>query len=214
MKQAVFLVGEPGCGKGTQLKALLMKAAELDMSCFGFGMSNYLNQFALAAAGEGYADQILPVMARGDLVADEITLMAFKWGLNNAGMTPKDEEVYFFDGVPRNLLQAQQVRNTDLPRFGIIDFLTIHLGCPPNVAADRLKNKPPRVDSQTGKPRADDDPKIVAYREEIAARELPPLLDYLRRSTQFETVDGGQPEELVTARILSILGWTHAAANV
>lgn len=94
----IILIGPPGAGKGTQAKRLVTSRGMVQLST-----GDLLRD--AKAAGTEMGLRVSEVMARGDLVTDEIVigLIAEKLdGLQGAGV--------IFDGFPRTLAQADALQ--------------------------------------------------------------------------------------------------------
>ena len=91
---AIILLGPPGAGKGTQARLLVAACGMVQLST-----GDMLR--AAQASGTGMGKRVADVMARGELVTDEIVigLIREKLGAGLAGGV-------IFDGFPRTLAQA------------------------------------------------------------------------------------------------------------
>ncbi len=91
----IILLGPPGAGKGTQARILIEERGMVQLST-----GDMLR--AAQAAGTPLGEKVKDIMARGDLVTDEIVI-----GLIAERIEAGDaEKGVIFDGFPRTLAQA------------------------------------------------------------------------------------------------------------
>lgn len=91
----IILLGPPGAGKGTQARVLIDERGMVQLST-----GDMLR--AAQAAGTPLGEKVKDIMARGDLVTDEIVI-----GLIAERIEAGDaEKGVIFDGFPRTLAQA------------------------------------------------------------------------------------------------------------
>jgi len=90
----IILLGPPGAGKGTQARHLVEKRNMIQLST-GDMLREAKN------SGSELGKRVADVMARGDLVTDEIVI-----GLIKEKITGEENRGFIFDGFPRTLKQA------------------------------------------------------------------------------------------------------------
>ena len=90
----IILLGPPGAGKGTQARHLVEKRNMIQLST-GDMLREAKN------SGSKMGNRVATVMARGDLVTDEIVI-----GLIKEKISGEDGGGFIFDGFPRTLKQA------------------------------------------------------------------------------------------------------------
>ena len=90
----IILLGPPGAGKGTQARHLVEKRNMIQLST-GDMLREAKN------SGSEMGNRVATVMARGDLVTDEIVI-----GLIKEKISGEDGGGFIFDGFPRTLKQA------------------------------------------------------------------------------------------------------------
>ena len=90
----IILLGPPGAGKGTQARHLVEKRNMIQLST-GDMLREAKN------SGSEMGKRVADVMARGDLVTDEIVI-----GLIKEKITGEENRGFIFDGFPRTLKQA------------------------------------------------------------------------------------------------------------
>ena len=95
----IILLGPPGAGKGTQARFLVEKRNMIQLST-GDMLREAKN------SGSEMGNLVAEVMARGDLVTDEIVI-----GLIKEKISGKKGGGFIFDGFPRTLKQADALGN-------------------------------------------------------------------------------------------------------
>jgi len=90
----VILLGPPGAGKGTQAEILVKDRGMVQLST-----GDMLRE--AKASGSKIGQRVADVMARGELVTDEIVI-----GLIEEKLTTVGANGFIFDGFPRTLGQA------------------------------------------------------------------------------------------------------------
>ena len=90
----IILLGPPGAGKGTQAR-ILVEARNMVQLSTGDMLREAKN------SGSEMGKKVAEVMARGDLVTDEIVI-----GLIREKLTGASGNGFIFDGFPRTLAQA------------------------------------------------------------------------------------------------------------
>jgi adenylate kinase len=90
----IILLGPPGAGKGTQARKLVEERGMVQLST-----GDMLKE--AIAAGSALGKQVQGIMARGELVTDEIVI-----GLIEDKMKGARGAGFIFDGFPRTLAQA------------------------------------------------------------------------------------------------------------
>ena len=90
----IILLGPPGAGKGTQARHLVEKRNMIQLST-GDMLREAKN------SGSEMGKRVAKVMARGDLVTDEIVI-----GLIKEKISGEKSRGFIFDGFPRTLTQA------------------------------------------------------------------------------------------------------------
>ncbi|WP_370254200.1 adenylate kinase, partial [Nioella sp.] len=90
----LILLGPPGAGKGTQARLLVEERNMVQLST-----GDMLR--AAQSSGTEMGKRVAEVMARGELVTDEIVI-----GLIEEQLTTVQADGFIFDGFPRTLAQA------------------------------------------------------------------------------------------------------------
>jgi len=183
----LVLLGAPGSGKGTQAAKL---KEHLQVPHISTG--DLLR--AEVAAGSPLGLQAKEVMARGDLVSDEILL-----GMLRDRFSRDDTRAGFIlDGYPRNLAQA-----------AALDDLLASLGQKFDAAVQLAVDNEKIVERLAGRAkaegRADDNPESVRKRLQVYDQQTAPVIEFYRQHGQLTVVDGVGSLDEVFVRIVEAI---------
>ncbi|MDH5822939.1 adenylate kinase [Luteimonas sp. RD2P54] len=183
----LVLLGAPGSGKGTQA-ARLKDALKVPHISTGDLLR------AEVAAGTPLGLQAKEVMARGDLVSDQILL-----GMLEERFSRDDTRAGFIlDGYPRNLAQA-----------AALDALLQRLGQPFDAAVQLAVDNELLIERLAGRAqaegRADDQPDSVRKRLQVYDEQTAPVIEFYREHGQLTVVDGVGSLDEVFERILAAI---------
>jgi adenylate kinase len=183
----LVLLGAPGSGKGTQ-------AARLKEHLLVPHISTGDLLRAEVAAGSPLGLQAKEVMARGDLVSDEILL-----GMLEDRFSRDDTRGGFIlDGYPRNLAQADAM-DALLTRIGQPMDYAVQLEVPVELLVDRIAGR------AAAEGRADDSPEAVRKRLQVYESQTAPVIEFYRSHGQLTVVDGvGSLDEVFTRIVEAI----------
>jgi len=190
----LVLLGAPGSGKGTQAARL---KDHLQVPHISTG--DLLR--AEVAAGTPLGLEAKAIMARGDLVSDEILL-----GMLEDRFSRDDTQSGFIlDGYPRNLAQA-----------AALDALLAKLGTPFDAAVQLEVDNEQIIARLAGRAqaegRADDSPESVRHRLNVYDQQTAPVIAFYREHDQLTVVDGVGSLDDVFDRIVKAIGREQAAA--
>ena len=183
----LVLLGPPGSGKGTQAVRLkeFLKVPHISTG-------DLLR--AEVAAGTPLGLQAKEVMARGELVSDEILL-----GMLEARLAQPDAATGFIlDGCPRNLAQADALAAL-LARIGQPVDAAVQLEVPTELLVERIAGR------AKAEGRADDNPESVRKRLQIYADSTAPVIGYYKERGLLTVVDGVGELDEVTERLKKAL---------
>jgi len=180
----LVLLGAPGSGKGTQAARL---REHLQVPHISTG--DLLR--AQVAAGTPLGLEAKEVMARGNLVSDEIVL-----GMLEDRFSQADTRTGFIlDGYPRNLAQAGAL-DALLTRIGQPMDRAVQLDVPVELLVERIAGR------AKAEGRADDSPESVRTRLQVYTDLTAPVVDFYRQHGQLTVVDGVGTLDDVFNRIL------------
>lgn len=183
----LVLLGAPGSGKGTQATRL---KDHLQVPHVSTG--DLLR--AEVKAGSPLGLQAKEVMARGELVSDEILLGMLEDRFSREDMA----KGFILDGYPRNLAQA-----------AALDALLERIGQPMDTAVQLEVDNELLIDRLAGRAqaegRADDNPESVRKRLQVYDEQTAPVIGFYRDAGKLGVVDGVGTLDEVFNRILAAL---------
>jgi len=188
----IVLLGAPGSGKGTQ--AAILKE-ELGIPHISTG--DLLR--GAVKAGTELGKQAEAIMARGDLVSDEIMLgiIRDRLGQDDVG------KGFILDGYPRNLAQAEALDKV-LTEIEQPVEEAVQIDVDPDEVVARIAKRA----AQEG--RADDDAAAVRHRLDVYQEQTAPVVDYYAERGKLSQVFGVGTIEEISARILGVLKLAQA----
>ena len=206
-------MGAPGSGKGTQAEKLMD-----EYDCRQISTGVLLRQ--AIESGSDLGNKVQKIMSEGLLVSDEIVLDLIKNELSGIG-----ESSFLLDGYPRNINQAQSLRdfleNIDKP----LDF-SILIDVPSEILIKRLSGR--RTCSLTGKTlnvyfssqsdldeclssggelvqREDDNEGSIIKRIEVYEQQTEPMINFYRSAGLLLTIDGQGSVDDVYLRLKKLM---------
>jgi len=207
----IILLGVPGAGKGTQAAII---SERLGIPALSTG--NILR--AAIAAETPLGLQVKDILARGDLVSDEVILPLIKERAEEPDCVPG----YILDGVPRTLAQAEGLDALgfgidvclffDVPDEAVISRLSGRRTCRGCDKAFHVTGNPPKqedaCDYCDGElyTRPDDELETVQKRLRVFREQTAPLIDYYSVRGKLKVVPSGGAVDQVTALVFEALG--------
>ena len=208
----IILLGAPGSGKGTQAENLMR-----DYGCPQISTGALLRE-AVAEKTE-IGKKVEEIMARGDLVSDEIVLDLIQKSLEQID----DQIGFLLDGYPRNINQAKSL-NLVLESIDRPLEHTVLIDVDAEILIKRLSGR--RTCSITGKTlniyfspkkeiddciasggeliqRDDDNIESISKRIEVYGEQTEPMIEFYRESGILQVVNGEGSIEEVYKRLLS-----------
>lgn len=179
----LILLGGPGAGKGTQAASLTSRYDIVQIST-----GDMLR--AAGKAGSPLGIEASKVMARGDLVSDDIIIGLVKERILNSDCA----NGFLFDGFPRTLAQAQAMRSASVDIDVVVEIdvnaeeIVRRMGGRrihgPSGRVYHIDHNPPQIegrDDETGEPliqREDDAESTVRHRIKVYEQQTAPLKQY------------------------------------
>ncbi|HIF20051.1 MAG TPA: adenylate kinase [Gammaproteobacteria bacterium] len=208
----IILLGAPGSGKGTQAENLMR-----DYGCPQISTGVLLRE--TIEQGTTVGKTVEEIMARGDLVSDEIVLDLIANSLEDI----EDEKGYLLDGYPRNINQARSL-NILLNSINRPLQHTILIDVDPEVLVKRLSGR--RTCSLTGRTlniyfssqdeldactnsggeliqRDDDHIESIKKRIEVYKEQTEPMIKFYSEMGILKVIDGEGAIDEVYSRLLS-----------
>ena len=209
----IILLGPPGAGKGTQA----------DLICDLYNIPKISTGDMLreaVASGSDFGKKVSNILDTGGLVSDEIIGSLIKDRLAQ----PDCENGSLFDGVPRTLGQANELKNMGINFTHVVEIHVddevivnrmsgrrVHPGSGRNYHVDFNPPKSEGVDDDTGEPliqREDDKPETVLKRLNVYHEQTKPLSDFYTKQSEdtdliYINVDGSKSVDEVFRSISS-----------
>ncbi|GHE05804.1 adenylate kinase [Defluviimonas sp. 20V17] len=210
----LILLGPPGAGKGTQAKRLVDQRGMVQLST-----GDMLRE--AMASGSELGRRVKDVMARGDLVSDDIVI-----GLIGEKLEAGGEGGFIFDGFPRTLAQADAlaaalaaagqgldaVIEMRVDDAALAERITGRYTCGNCGAVYHDKTRPTKVEgvcdecgSTDLRRRPDDTEEALRNRLMEYYKKTSTLIGYYYAKGQLSVVDGLAPIEEVGAAIDAVL---------
>lgn len=186
----LILLGPPGAGKGTQAKLL-----EDKYGCTQLSTGDMLR--AAVAAGTDVGKQAETVMARGNLVPDEVVVGIISDRIDE----PDCVEGFILDGFPRNVAQAEAL-DVMLADKGLALDAVVELAVDDAILVSRIEK---RALETEGGPRADDNVEALRQRLQVYHAQTAPLIDYYGEKGVLKSVDGMADIDTVSGQIAAAL---------
>jgi adenylate kinase len=197
----LILLGPPGAGKGTQAQRLVTKYGIVQLST-----GDMLR--AAVAAGTPVGMRAKEIMARGDLVPDDVVVAIIADRIGQ----PDARRGFVLDGFPRTVPQAEALDQLLTERGMELDAV-IELKVNESILLRRIENRVAEMTARGEKVRADDNPEALKKRLEAYRIQTEPLSAYYAKTGQLRTVDGMAAIDEVTAQIDRVLGASKTMAQ-
>jgi adenylate kinase len=186
----LIFLGPPGAGKGTQAERIQSAHGLVQLST-----GDMLR--AAVAAGTEVGKQAEVLMARGDLVPDDVVVSI----IAERTEQPDCENGYILDGFPRNVAQAEALDAMLASRGAKLDAV-IELRVDDSILLARIEQ---RATEANGGARADDNANALKKRLGVYHEQTAPLIGYYKKVGILTTVDGMKEMDEVTAAIEAAL---------
>ncbi|MDP2802517.1 MAG: adenylate kinase [Phreatobacter sp.] len=190
----LILLGPPGAGKGTQAQRLVEKHGLVQLST-----GDMLR--AAVKAGTPVGLKAKDVMARGELVSDEIVVGI----IEDRIAEPDCARGFILDGFPRTVAQAEAL-DAMLAKTGMELDAVIELKVDEGILVGRIEKRVADMTARGEPVRADDNAEALKKRLDAYRAQTAPVSDYYASRGALKTVDGMAPIDDVTQAIAGHLG--------
>ena len=191
----IVIFGPPGAGKGTQ-SSLIVKKFNLFQISTGEILRNEIKNKTLLG------QKISSIINDGNLVSDQIVSNLIEKYISNLEYKNK----LIFDGYPRNLNQAENLKDL-LKKYDQKIDIVLKLSVSLSTIKKRISER------KILEKRADDDEDIAVKRYETYEKNLEPVTDFYNRSNLLKVVNGeGSVSEIsdkISDLISGIKGWLY-----
>jgi adenylate kinase len=184
----ILLLGPQGAGKGTQAKRIAED--------YGIPHVSTGEMFRAAIAEQSeLGRRVEPILAKGELVPDELTVALIRDRLSR-----DDARTGFvLDGFPRNLVQADAL-DTMLAEIGRELDAILYFELPDEVSRERM------VKRAAEENRADDTPDVIERRLQIYHAETEPIVEHYRATGKLVPLHAERSVDEVYEEITDALG--------
>jgi len=189
----LILLGPPGAGKGTQAQRLVEKHSIVQLST-----GDMLR--AAVAAGTPVGLKAKEIMARGELVPDEVVIAIIADRIDQADA----KRGFVLDGFPRTVPQARALDDL-LAERGLKLDAVIELKVDEGILLKRIETRVNEMTARGQAVRADDNAEALKKRLDAYRAQTAPLVDYYAGTGQLKTVDGMAVIDSVTEAIDGLL---------
>ena len=174
----VVLLGPPGAGKGTQAKALVDRYGIVQLST-----GDMLR--AAVAAGTPIGVKARDIMARGELVPDDVVVGIVSDRIDQ----PDARRGFILDGFPRTVPQAEaldrMLKSKGLKLDGVIEIKVDE-----DILIRRIETRAFEMRSMGMPIRPDDNPDVLKQRLAAYRSQTAPLVAHYKGKGLLRTVDG------------------------
>tara|TARA_B100001287_G_scaffold144086_1_gene121132 strand:+ start:2882 stop:3463 length:582 start_codon:yes stop_codon:yes gene_type:complete len=184
--EVLIFLGPPGSGKGTQAEILTDKLNLNHLSVGDLLRENILNNTELGKLASSYVKS-------GELVPDELIIDLMDSYITNI-KNKTDISGIILDGFPRTINQAIALENK-IKQLNVSIKAVINLDIPDQKILNRLASRG----------REDDKPELIKNRLNVYRKQTEPLLEFYKKRSLLDPINGDQAEVDVSNAIINIL---------
>ena len=183
----VIIFGPPGARKGTQSLNIVNKFNLYQISTGDMLRNEVKNNTEIGKDIEN-------ILSKGDFATDEIVNKLIK----NVIFDPKKKNKLIFDGYPRSLSQAKNLKALLESTNQKIDYI-FFLNVSKEIIIKRIEKR------KILEKRSDDDLNTILKRFDTYMETTKPVLDFYSKYTNFYEIDGGDEISKISSKIEQIL---------
>tara|TARA_X000000368_G_C22735820_1_gene581579 strand:+ start:102 stop:668 length:567 start_codon:yes stop_codon:yes gene_type:complete len=183
----LIIFGPPGAGKGTQADFIVNKYDLYKLSTGEVLRNEIKNKTELGK-------EISSIINSGSLVSDDIVKKLVEIFISDK----KYKNRLIFDGYPRNLIQANTLKELLSKHKQKID-LVIKL----SVSLDTIKKR--IIERRTLEKRADDSEEIAIKRYKTYEKSTEPVIEYYKKLDLLKVIDGERSIDQINKEISDII---------
>ena len=184
--EVLIFLGPPGSGKGAQAEILTDKLNLNHLSVGDLLRENILNNTELGKLASSYVKS-------GELVPDELIIDLMDSYITNI-KNKTDISGIILDGFPRTINQAIALENK-IKQLNVSIKAVINLDIPDQKILNRL----------AARGREDDKPELIKNRLNVYRNQTEPLLEFYKKRSLLDPINGDQAEVDVSNAIINIL---------
>lgn len=189
----IILLGPPGAGKGTQARKLVDEREMIQLST-----GDMLR--AAQSSGSEMGKIVADVMARGNLVTDEIVIGLIRERLE----TDRPKGGFIFDGFPRTLAQADALAEL-LDEQGLALDAVVEMRVDDDVLVQRIVKRAEEARAAGQAVRDDDNEESLRIRLMAYYKQTSPLVGYYHAKGLLRSIDGLGEIDEVAERLAAVL---------
>lgn len=189
----LILLGPPGAGKGTQAQRLVDRHGIVQLST-----GDMLR--AAVAAGTPVGQRAKDIMARGELVPDEVVVAIIEDRIEQ----PDARNGFILDGFPRTVGQAEALEKL-LAKKGLQLDGVVELMVDDSILLERIEKRISEMQARGETVRTDDNAESLGKRLTAYHLQTAPLSHYYRQKGLHKATDGMAPIDEVTEAIGQLL---------
>jgi len=194
--QAVFILGLPGSGKGTQCAMLVEKYGFCHLSAGDCLRTERKSGSDLGNTIEGFISQ-------GNIVPSKITVQLLK----NAMDKNQDTQTFLIDGFPRNFENVQVWK--EVIGDTVDTKFMLFLDAPDDVCVARCVSR-----GAAGSGRSDDKAEVIKTRLKNYREQTAPVIDDFAAKGLQRTVNGNRPADEVSKDVCALFDAPASSAGV